>query len=145
MNSATAIARIVALSSLATLVGCATSSGLRTTIPANVERIPQTIAVHALLSSATTRTAYAPIRPLMDRAMGEVYLALPADSELAITPASQMITGELTAGLAAYGFDLRELPYETTAPSEEGEVACVISLALLDELRAQHGLGGGHR
>lgn len=139
MNSATVVVRVVVLSSLVTLLGCATPSGLRTTIPANVEKIPQTIAVHALLSSATTRTTHAAIMPEVRLSMGEVYLAPPADSELAIAPASQMMTGELTAGLAAYGFDLRELPYETTATSE-GEVDYVISLALLDELRAQHGL-----
>lgn len=120
---------------------CAPTPGVRTVPSAGVERIPADIAVHALLGNATRTSFHRAIDPLADRAQRRVHLVPPTESELAVTPASQMLTGELTARLLHHGFTLRELPCEVLEDQgPHGRDAYVISLDLLEDLRERHGL-----
>ncbi|MCP4571030.1 MAG: hypothetical protein GY838_01635 [bacterium] len=123
---------------------CVPNTGVRTIPAPGVDRIPTTLAMHALLSNPLP---VSPGHPRRYRAMGhrsamagtEIHLVPPTESELAVTPAGQLLTGELSARLSAHGFDLLELPYETV--DNDGTVAYTISLATLAELRHELGLG----
>jgi len=132
--------RVWIMAVLVATIGCSSSGGVRTAPSPGVERIPSIVAIHPLLSGTEVDGRYWPIEPLSNMSREEIYLAPPANSELVVTPSSQMLTGELSTQMTEYGFDLRELPYELKdSYGEDG--AYVISLALLDELREQHGLG----
>lgn len=122
--------------------GCTSTGRVQTTPSPGVDRIPATVAVYPLLSGVEVDGRYWPIKPQTQGSREEIYLAPPTDSELTITPSSQMLTGELSVQMTRHGFDLREMPYELKESyTPDGDNAYVVSLALLDELREQHGLG----
>jgi hypothetical protein len=123
------------------IIGCASTNPVRTTRSPGVERIPTTIAMHALLSNTAPTSHFGSMRLMSKNSKQNVYLAPPTKSQMYVTPLSQMLTSELMVQMAQLGFDLRELPYEIKESSDSARPdSYVISLDLLDDLRHQHGL-----
>ena len=141
MNRCLFARRILAIVVFVVVSGCVSPHGVRMMPSPGVDRIPSTVAMHALLSNTGSEVRRGALMATPNLSRSEIYLAPPAESKLAVTPSSQMLTGELSAQMAHYGFDLRELPYEVRESyGPDGDDAYVISLALLDEMRERHGL-----
>jgi len=129
--------------------GCASiDDRVAVTPAAGVEKIPTKIAVYPLLTAETVKiltqprsypmaTASASTRASDDR----LYIVAPAETKLASTMQSQLMTGMLSARLSENGFTLKELPVE--APPEQGEKeknTFFVSLETLKHLREDYGL-----
>ena len=133
--------RVWVVTALVIVFGCTSTGRVRTTPSPGVDRIPATVAMYPLLSGTEVDGQPWPIRLQTQGEREEIYIAPPTNSELSVTPSSQMLTGELSVQMARYGFDLREMPYEVReAYTPDGDDAYVVSLALLDELRERYGL-----
>lgn len=143
MMKRTVISRLLLVTALLVGAGCTSVSRVRTTPSVGVDRIPATVAVYPLLSSSEAPRAHGgwgPIKSTLE-SREEIYLTPPTESELLVTASSQMLTGEMSTEMMRYGFDLREMPYEMRESNDSGgDKVFVVSLALLDELREQHGL-----
>lgn len=124
------------------LQGCAQPPLLTTVRTPGTERIPLGIVIHPLFSIDTSHAwgGVTMIPKAVDR--DRVYIASPAQTTLKITGNSQRLTSLVSMELASRGFKLRELPVEAPADNGAGgdRSAFAVSLALLDELREQHGV-----
>jgi hypothetical protein len=138
------IAALLALAAMA--FGCASMDERVTVTPAaGVEKIPAKIAVYPLLTAETVRmTAKEPPRyyPMTTSAADDrMYIVAPAETKLASTMQSQLLTSLLSAQLSANGFTLKELPVE--APSDRAENdrnSFFVSLETLKRLREDYGI-----
>jgi hypothetical protein len=115
---------------------------------AGVERIPTKIAVYPLLTAEAvkiiTQRRFSPMSTdaASTRASDDrLYIVAPAETKLASTMQSQLMTSLLSARLSENGFTLKELPVE--APPEQGEKdqnTFFVSLETLKHLREDYGL-----
>jgi hypothetical protein len=136
---------IVVLLSLAAIAcGCAPIEERVTVTPAaGVERIPTKIAIYPLLTAEAVHVVRHPgYSPMSTRAADDrMLIVAPAETKLASTMQSQLLTSLLSAQLSGRGFVLKELPVE--APEEQSERdhnTFFVSLETLKHLRENYGL-----
>ena len=137
--------RIAVLLLLAAMAcGCASIDEKVTVTPtAGVESIPTKIAMYPLLTAeAAPIIAHPRYYPMSTKATEDrMYIVAPAETKLASTIQSQLLTSLLSAQLSGRGFILKELPVE--APSEQSEQdqnSFFVSLETLKHLRESYGL-----
>jgi len=124
--------------------GCATiDERVAITPAAGVEKIPTKIAVYPLLTSEAVQAVRQPrYTPMTTSAADDrMYIVAPAETKLASTIQSQLLTSLLSAQLSGKGFILKELPVE--APAEQPERdrnSFFVSLETLRHLRENYGV-----
>ncbi len=132
------------LSLAAILCGCASLDERVVVTPvAGVGRIPTKIAVYPLLTAEEVQVIAQPkYYPAGTRTADDrLYIVAPAETKLASTMQSQLLTSLLSAQLSGKGFVVKELPVE--APSEQREKdhdSFFVSLETLKRLREDYAL-----
>lgn len=131
------------------VVGCATTKVTSIKSP-GVERISRNLSIYPLLSAPATqygRGYPASLRGVNVSQMGDnVVITPPTETQLSLTPESQMLTSLISAQLSHVGFTLKELPVEvpsgsdTITGTDRKRNTFVISLNLLNQLREKYNI-----
>ncbi|MBI3292632.1 MAG: hypothetical protein HYZ73_07485 [Elusimicrobia bacterium] len=131
------------------LVGCAATKVTSIKSP-GVDRISRNLSIYPLLSAPATlygRGYPASPRGVNVSQMGDnVVITPPAETQLSLTPESQMLTSLISTQFSHLGFTLKELPVEVPSGSDaitgtdKKRNTFVISLNLLNQLREKYNI-----
>lgn len=130
---------IAAAALLPLVAGCLAMGGKVTSVKSpGVDLIPVEIGFYPLLSTTPfdDHRPWGAVKSLDTRASEKgIYIMPPAESDLALTRESQIMTGLLSTELSIHGFHLKELPVEQVSDPNADDKGFVLSLDLLHRLR----------
>ena len=134
-----------------TLLGCAPDRIIIQSVKSSgVDQIPKKFGIYPFLSTRMTGANYTmgsasllSMSANIAKNKDNVAITPGANTELAITQESQILTDLLSSNLSSYGFALKQLPVDLQVPqnpdSKETKTF-FISLNLLDDLRTNYGM-----
>lgn len=123
---------------------CSGSVSLTSVKSKGVEQIPTRVGLYPIMSTSMRGASDGRVFGATLRMSDEsIVIAPPAETELSLTGESRMLTDLVSTGLASYGFELTELPFELVQ-TDEGEAssgtAFVLTTDLLETLRDHYEL-----